>query len=129
MEKKKLIILISSIVLVLILIVGSIFVFTGSITYEVVSDTKLIGSFDIEDATIKSYDVVKQDDEYYLVICYGEQTTYYSMVEVSNVKVMGKVLIVDVNLPKDEGLGDAFSYPKAAIKLDKKPLFIKVNFE
>ena len=50
-------------------------------------------------------------------------------VEVSNVSVTGKIVTVDVNLPRDEGLGDAFSYPKAAIKFDKKPLIVRVNFE
>lgn len=129
MDKKKIIILISSLVVVLLLIVGALYAFTGSVSYEVISDIKLVGSFDIEDATIKSYDVVKQDNEYYLVICYGEQSVYYSTVDVVNVKVVGKIVTVDVKLPEGEGLGDSFSYPKTAIKFDKKPLFVKVNFE
>lgn len=129
MNKKKLIVIISSILVVLLLVIGCLFVFTGDVSYEVVSDVKLIGSFDIEDATIKSYDLVEKDGEYYLVICYGEQSTFYSTVEVSNVKVNGKIVTVDVNLPKDEGFGDAFSYPKTAVKFNKKPLFVSVNFE
>lgn len=129
MNKKKLIIIISSILFFLLLILGILFVFSNDVSYEVVGDIKLIGSFDIEDATIKSYDLVEKDNEYYLIICYGEQPTFYSTIEVSNVKVNGKIVTVDVNLPKDEGLGDAFSYPKTAIKFDKKPLFVKVNFQ
>lgn len=129
MDKKKIIILVSSIVVVLLLVIGGLFIFTGDISYEVVSDTKLIGSFDIEDATEKSYNLVEQDGEYYLIICYGEQTTFYSTVEVSNVKLNGKIVTVDVNLPKDEGIGEAFSYPKTAIKFDKRPFLIQVNFE
>ena len=128
MNKKK-IIIISSIVIVLLLVVGSLLIFTGNVSYEIVDDIKVVGGFDIEDATIKSYDVIEKDDEYYLVICYGEQTTYYSTIEVTNVKVTGKVVIVDVKLPEDEGIGEAFTYPKTAIKFDKKPLFVKVNFE
>ena len=129
MNKKKIIIMVTSIIVVLLLVVGALFIFTGDVSYEIVGDVKLVGSFDIEDATVKSYDVVKKDNEYYLVICYGEQPTFYSTVEVSNVSVTGKIVTVDVNLPRDEGLGDAFSYPKAAIKFDKKPLIVRVNFE
>lgn len=129
MNKKKLIVIISSILVVLLLVVGCLFIFTGDVSYEVVSDIKMIGSFDIEDATVKSYDLVKKDNDYYLVICYGEQSVFYSTVEVSNVDINGRIVTVDVNLPKDEGVGEAFSYPKTVIKFDKRPLFVKVNFE
>lgn len=129
MNKKK-IIVISVLAVVLLAIVGFVFFtfFSEPIKYEVVSDTKLIGTFDIENALEKSHNIIEKDGEYYLVICYGEQTVFYSTVEVSNVEIKGRAVTVDVNLPKDEGIGEAFSYPKTAIKFDKKPILVDVNY-
>ena len=128
MGKKKIIFI--AIAVIFALLIGMVvFIFTGSISYEIVDDSKLIGSFDIEDAMISSYNISEKDGEYYLIICYGEQNVFYSTVEISNVKINGKVVVVDVNLPEDEGTLEAFSYPKTAIKFNKKPLFVKVNFE
>ena len=62
MNKKKIIIMVTSIIVVLLLVVGALFIFTGDVSYEIVGDVKLVGSFDIEDATVKSYDVVKKDN-------------------------------------------------------------------
>ena len=64
-----------------------------------------------------------------LEAAHDEESVYYSGLEVKNVKVKGKVAMVDVKLPEGEGIGEAFSYPKAVIRFDKKPLLVRVNFE
>ena len=126
--KKKILLVIISLVS-LILIISCIYALTGKIKYEIVENTKLIASFDIENATEKSYNVVEKDNEYYLVICYGEQNKYYQTIEIENIKVTGKIIIVDVNLKEEENQIEMNSYPRTAIKLNKKPIYTKVNYK
>lgn len=80
----------------------------------------------------RGYNIITKDGEYYLVICYGEQSTYYSYLKVSNVKTSGYSVEVTVKLPdRDEyaSVGEAISYPKAVIKFNAKPKNIKVIYK
>lgn len=80
----------------------------------------------------RGYNIITKDGEYYLVICYGEQSTYYSYLKVSNVKTSGYSIEVTVKLPdRDEyaSVGEAISYPKAVIKFNAKPKNIKVIYK
>ena len=124
--------LIVTIILILILIV-----ITGvllkkyknneTINYEIITDTSAIEGTKSEND--RGYEVVEKDNEYYLIIYHGEEPTYYSKLEVLNVEIKGKNVEVTVRLPKHEGMGDAFSYPKAVIKLDKEPEKINIIYK
>lgn len=128
---KKKIILIVAIILVLAMIGITLYLFTGkSVGYEIITNDTLIASFDIENARDRGYEIVERDDTFYLVINWGEESQYYSKLEVTKVKVKGKVATVSVKLPKSEdGLRYAFSYPKAVVRFDNKPLLVRVSFE
>ena len=127
---KKKILLIIAMMIVLIVIASTIFLFAGKpIAHEIITNPSLVASFDVKDARQRGYEIIERNNTYYLVICYGESTVYYSALEVTNVKVKGKVAIVDVKLSEKEGIAEAFSYPKAAVRFDKKPIVVRVNFK
>lgn len=127
---KKKIILIAAIILVLAIIGITLFLFTGkSVGYEIITNDTLIASFDVDNAQERGYEIVERDDTFYLVINWGEESQYYSKLEVTKVKVKGKVATVSVKLPKGEAAGDAFSYPKAVVRFDEEPSLVRVSFE
>ena len=100
------------------------------LTYEIVERPE---SF-VEARVIKErgYKIIEKDSEYYLVVCYGEKNTYYSYAEVSNVKVIGSSITVTIKLPDRDinaSVGEAFSYPKAILKLNKKPSYVHVIYK
>ncbi len=128
--KKKSIILIIAIVIVVAMIGATLFLFTGkTVGYEIITNKSLIASFDVENAQDRGYEIVERDNTYYLVINWGEESQYYSQVEVTKVNVKGKVATVSVKLPKGDVAGDAISYPKAVVRFDEKPSLVRVNFE
>ena len=80
----------------------------------------------------RGYEIITKNGEYYLAICYGEQSTYYSYLEVSDVKASGYSVVVTVKLPDRDinaSVGEAISYPKAIIKFNKKPKNIWVIYK
>lgn len=129
---KKICILIS----VIIILVLGIVVISGitkedevsNMVYEVIEDRDVIDQLEIEDKKNRGYEVIQQDDYYYLVIKHGEESVCYSKLEVNKVEVNGNNIEVHVQLPKGEGMGDAFSYPKAIIKLNQKPGKVKIRY-
>ena len=96
--------------------------------YEVVKD---INSFELNsiDVSRKGNELIEKDGNYYLLIKYGSSPAYYSHLEVLNVNIKSNDITISVSLPKDEGTGDAFSYPYAIIKLNKEPDSIKVIYK
>ena len=70
----------------------------------------------------RGYEIIKKDGEYYLVVCYGEQSSYYSYAVVDKIIVNGSSVVVTIKLPDRDinaSVGEAFSYPKAIIKFNK----------
>lgn len=124
------------IIVVIILVVGILAVNTvpkkaevsTNFVYEVIEDRSVIDQLEIEDKKNRGYEVIQQDDDYYLVIKHGEESVCYSKLEVNKVEVNGNNIEVHVQLPKGEGMGDAFSYPKAIIKLNQKPGKVKIRY-
>ena len=97
------------------------------ISYEVVTnEVNISGTKDKKD---RGYEIVEKDNNYYLIIYYGEQNSYYSSLEVIEISIKNEDIKVTVGLPKNEGMGDAFSYPKAIIKFDKEPNKIGVIYK
>ena len=125
--KKIILIIVTILAVVAALVLGFLFIRNDNNTflkYEVIDNANSIegtkSGFD------RDYEVVKNGNEYYLIIYAGEQPTTDTL-EVSNVEVDGKNVIVTVNLIM--GSGDAFSYPKAIIKFNEKPKSIEVIYE
>ena len=124
------------IIVVIILVVGILAVNTvpkkaevsTNFVYEVIEDRSVLDQLEIEDKKNRGYEVIQQDDYYYLVIKHGEESVCYSKLEVNKVEVNGNNIEVHVQLPKGEGMGDAFSYPKAIIKLNQKPGKVKIRY-
>ena len=135
MKKRGLIILLIILLIVIItMIIAMITILNNkesnneiNLEYEIISDTSHIeGS---KNRRERGNEIIQKDDDYYLIIYYGEQHTYYSSLEVSSVKIQGDDVKVTVKLPNNEGMGDAFSYPKAVIKFNKKPNNVKVTYK
>lgn len=101
----------------------------SSMNYEIITDRDIINELKINNDKDRGYEIVQQDNFYYLIIKYGEEPTYYSKLEVTEVKIDGRNLKVYVKLPEDEGMGDAFSYPKAIIKLDQEPEKVDIRYK
>lgn len=124
------------VIIVIIILVLGIVVISGitkedevsNMVYEVIEDIDVIDQLEIEDKKNRGYEVIQQDDDYYLVIKHGEESVCYSKLEVNKVEVNGNNIEVHVQLPKGEGMGDAFSYPKAIIKLNQKPGKVKIRY-
>ncbi len=81
------------------------------------------------DEKTRGYEVVEENNEYYLIIYNGEESVYYSSLEVLDVEIKNQKVNITVKLPDDEGMGEAFSYPKAVIKFDKEPKKVRVTYE
>lgn len=128
--KLKKIMLIIAIVIVVAMIGVTLYLFASkSIGHEIITNETLIASFDVENARERGYEIVERDDTFYVVINWGEESAYYSKLEVTKVNVKGKVATISVKLPESEGQEDAFSYPKGVVRFDKKPVLVRVNFE
>lgn len=129
---KKIWILIACIIIVL----GAILIIniksddeqTSDINYEIITDRSIIRDLEINDAKKRGHEIIEKDGSYYLIINYGERSNYYSKLDVVNVEVNGKKLKVTVKLPDGEGMGEAFSYPNAIIKLDEKPEKVDIKY-
>lgn len=124
------------IIVVIILVVGILAVNTVpkkaevsiNFVYEVIEDRSVIRQLEIKDEKTQGYEIIQQNADYYLVIKYGEESNYYSKLEVNKVEWNGNKLKVNVQLPENEGMGEAFSYPKAVIKLNQKPKSVKIIY-
>ena len=124
------------IIVVIILVVGILAVNTVpkkaevsiNFVYEVIEDRSVIRQLEIKDEKTQGYEIIQQNADYYLVIKYGEESNYYSKLEVNKVEWNGNKLKVNVQLPENEGMGEAFSYPKAVIKLNQKPKSVKIVY-
>lgn len=124
------------IIVVIILVVGILAVNTVpkkaevsiNFVYEVIEDRSVIRQLEIKDEKTQGYEIIQQNADYYLVIKYGKESNYYSKLEVNKVEWNGNKLKVNVQLPENEGMGDAFSYPKAVIKLNQKPKSVKIIY-
>ena len=97
------------------------------INYEVITDKQIINQIG-NNSKERGYELIEKNGYYYLIITYGEQPTFYDMLEVTKVKSFGKIVDISVSLPKNSGFGDAFSYPKALIRFDQKPEKIFINY-
>ena len=113
----------------IMLLVGSIVLSCGcssqsvpDMNYEIVSQDALP---DTARSSERGYEIIKHD-AYYLVIHYGEMPVYYPGLDVKGVEVNGDSIKVSVELMAG-GMGDAFSYPSAVIKLDRMPKQININ--
>lgn len=102
---------------------------TSDINYEIITDKNFANPLQVSNKTDRGYEIIEQDDFYYLVIRYGEENVYFSKLDVTKVEVDGKNIKVWVKLPETEGIGEAFSYPNAIIKLDEKPEKVKVVYK
>ena len=100
---------------------------TTNINYEVIDDYSEIQTLSIGNGKSKGYEILEKDSFYYLVIYHGEEPTYFSKLELKEINIDGKNVRIKVELPSNEGMGDAFSYPKIIIKLDQKPNKININ--
>lgn len=123
MKKYKVILFVIVLVLAVFLVIN--FWPKENINYEIIRDLNVITT---ERITDRGYEITKKDDSYYLVIYYGEVNTYYTSLNVDKVNVINNTVKVVVSLPKSEGMGEAFSYPKAIIKLDKEPKKVKITY-
>lgn len=54
---------------------------------------------------------------------------FFNYLEVTDIKINKENVTIKVKLPDNDGMGDAFSYPKAIIKFNKKPHNIKIIHE
>ena len=121
-------------ILISVLLVMGAFIFIKSsnektkVNYEVITDKNIINEFEYKSKKRK-YEIIEKDNYYYVVISYGEEPNYYSKLDVTNVVIKDKNVDITVELPKGEGLGDAFSYPQAVIKFDLKPEKINVTYK
>ena len=73
----------------------------------------------------RGYEIVENNNEYYLIIYHGEEPVVFGDLEVLSVEIDKGNVKVEVRLPFG-GAYDAFSYPKAEIKFNKKPRRVKV---
>lgn len=101
------------------------------INYEIITDKEIIKALELEDKKEKCHEIIRKDNIYYLIIHYEEIPAYYSKLEVISVDIDGNKIEVKVKLPEGgfEGKGEAFSYPKAVIKLDKEPEKINIIYK
>ena len=101
----------------------------SGINYEVITELATIQDLNISKSTSRKYEIIEKNEEYYIIIHYGEEPTYYSNLQVENVTVNKKSITIEVKLPKNEGMGDAFSYPIAVIRVDQKPENINIKYK
>ena len=114
----------------LLVVIASVFFYLRmnkdiDIEYEVVYQVN--GLKIDESKKERDYEVIEHENNYYVVIYYGQVETYYSYLEVLDVKIKGKVVTISVDLPK-EGHGDVASYPYAIVKLNKKPSKTNIKY-
>lgn len=121
---------------IIVIIIGGIFLLRNksneekmqNINYEIITDRNIIRQLKISDNDDRGYEIVEYDNFYYLIIRYGLESVYYNKLVVVKVEVNGKNLKIQVELPENEGVGEAFSHPKAIIKLDQKPEKIQIEY-
>ena len=99
-----------------------------NLTYEIINDRNLLNNFTISNQK-RGHEIKKIDNNYYLLIYYGMQSTYYSFLDVESINTKDNKLNIVVKLPSNEGMGDAFSYPFVIIKLNNKPKDIKIIYK
>lgn len=99
-----------------------------NMNYEIITDRSIINQLKVGNDD-RGYELIEQDNFYYVIIHYGEQPSYYSTLKITKVEIDGKKVKITVALPKDEGMGDAFSYPKAIIRFDQKPEKIDISYK
>lgn len=97
--------------------------------YEVITDSEVIHNLNISRSETRKYEELEVEGEHYIIVYYGECPHYFNTLDVTNVKITGSKITIDVKLPTGEGVGDAFSYPYAVIKVDKKFERIVVNYK
>lgn len=97
------------------------------IDYEVVKELNDL-NIEINNKKERGYEIIQQDEAYYLVIKHGEEPTYFDGLEVVDITGNSKKMNVHVKLI-GAGIGDAFSYPKAIIKLKQKPEQVNIIYK
>ncbi len=117
--KKKIFLYIVIAIILIGVIVGLCSVKKNNLVkYEIITNEDIVTSFDLDEKT-KGYELKEIDGDYYVLITYGMQSSYYSTLDVENVEFKNNELIITVKLP-NEGIGDAFSYPSVLLRFSKK---------
>ena len=126
---KKYRIIIAIVLIMIVLIAGYLINRKGSnakINYEIIPKEKENYIEGTKSKYKRGYEVIEKDNEYYLII-YGGERTSTDELEVLNVETKRRNVKVTVRII--EGYGDAFSYPRAIIKFDKKPNKVNVIYK
>ena len=128
---KKIFILMIGVILLCVILVAyvtNIKQENTNMNYEIITDRNIINELKVGNND-RGYELIEQDNFYYVIIHYGEQPTYYSTLKITNVEINGKKVKITVALPEGEGMGDAFSYPKAVIRFDLKPEKVYISYK
>ena len=123
---KKILLILVLILIILAILITFILIKSTDLKYEVLSKASLVTG--TKDGKSRGDELVEMDNDYYLIIYYGEVSVNYSSIEVYDIISLGNNVIVKVRLPENDGFGDAFSYPKAIIKFNNKPNILKIIY-